>query len=283
MNSKNIVFLIIILIILLIIWKNNNKLNIYQINSSIDQMEWIEKINKKYYPIGNDYFSIIHYPKYSSFFNQFECYKYFIAKLNNKIVATCCIAKLNFMWYICDLKSFKKGLNVTCNFGTHIFFNYVCTLKIIPSFFGIVMEPNNSINHIRTKYFFTKYDTLYLYQIKYNIYNKIKNMFDNIYPNHFFVNGYKKLLLKSTETFMNVFHIAQNIDSKYVKNLNSIDLNKYKNEQIEIMFCLSESTHLSNHIESLKLHDISPVSKMSVIGFNCSHINNWDFVKTYMI
>ena len=276
----------ITIVTILMFPKYKNKIKIIEIKNKncLDQMESIEKKHKKFYPIGKDKFSIIHYPKYSSFFNQFHNYKYFVAKIHNNILSTCCVAQLNNLWYICDLKSFSSGHNSTYEFGKYILFNLVCnfknlfTFKFKPNFFGIVMEPNNIINHIGNKYYFTKYETLYLYQINCKIYNKNKNLFDNIFPNHFMVEGYKKLLLNSTNQFIKMYHIAQPIDSNYVKIQNAITIND--NLEFDIMFCLPKNHHF---VDDLKLVNINFISEMSIMGYNCNHIKDWCFIKTYMI
>jgi hypothetical protein len=60
------------------------------------------------------------------------------------------------------------------------------------------MEPNKIINKLYNKWLFCKYATLYLYQIKYDTYIKNYDIIDEIFPNHFLVLGYKKLILEST-------------------------------------------------------------------------------------
>ncbi len=244
-------------------------------------MTVIEKKYKKTYPLGNDKFSITHYPEYSSFFGQFKNYKYLVMtncnKDSNEILATCCLAKINDINYICDLKSFSFGNSATYNFGKYVFLNYIMTFKMNLKFFGVVMEPNDCVNYIGNKYLFKKYCTLNLYQISYTDYVNNHNLINKIFPCHFFVEGYKKFVLESTGKFMNIYHIAQQFDSKYVKVQDKMivtDLNT------EVMFCLPQTNEFCGE---LHLINIKPKSLMSIIGIGCDDISDWTFIKTYMI
>lgn len=266
---------VIILILIYIFDLLNDKYVKETLN--FEKLVHVENKYKKTYPIGNDRFSIKHFPKYESFFDQFNNYKYMVLTNNtDNTFATCCIAKLSNIMYICDLKSFELGNAVTYKFGKYIFLNYIMTFQIKPNFFGIVMEPNNSVNHITTKYFFKKYGTLYLYQITYQTYLKHVDLINNIFPDHFFVSGYKKFVLESTGEFMKVCHIAQPIDSKYVKLQDKINIDL----STELMFCLPE---MSKHCSNLEMVDIKPSSKMSIIGIGCGCVTDWSFIKTFMI
>lgn len=278
-------FLIFCVMLIILLGDQNTQIIKLNCKNEIENMKLIERKYKKLYPIGKDFFSLTHYPNYVNFFDQFINYKYFVMRDNNhckhnfnNVIATCCISKINNLWYICDLKSFFPKYNTTYKFGKHIFLNYILTLKIKPIFFGIVMEPNKIINHIKNKYYFKKYETLCLYQIKYNDFVKNIKIMNEIFPNNFLVEGFKKLLLQSTGKFLNIYHIAQSIDSKYVKIQNKANVVNPNNA--EVLFCLPEK---SIYIEKLNKFGVMFSSKMSVIGYNCEHVNDWSFIKSYMI
>jgi hypothetical protein len=114
---KYIIIAIILFIILFFLHNSYyiNNINIYDYN---DLLEEIERKFNKLYPIDDDFFSITHYPKYTSFFDQFKNKKYYIYEKNNNILGTCCFAKFKNIepYYICDLKSKLKGKNITYNF-----------------------------------------------------------------------------------------------------------------------------------------------------------------------
>jgi hypothetical protein len=94
----------------------NNNLN--------NELRMLEKKYSKKYPIGSDFFKIVHYPNYSSFFEQFKKYHYLTYNHNNKIIATCCFANLNGALYACDLKSFETGYSTTYHFYKYVFFKF---------------------------------------------------------------------------------------------------------------------------------------------------------------
>lgn len=262
-------------------FKNNTIKKVFILDKSkMEDMRVLEKQYSKEYPIGyNDSFKIEHTPKYKSFFDQFEDYQYLVLKSGDQIIATCCIAQLNGCEYICDLKSFRTGESATYLFGKYIFWNRVTDLSKQTKFFGIVMEPNVTINHIATKYLFTKYSTLNLYRLTLEQYTNNKNLINTLFPNHFLTIGYKKLTLSSSGKSMNLFHVAERDDVKYV--LLPIEItHKVLPLDSVVMFCLPET----NKEKCLLLENanINISSKMSIIGFGCKNVN-WSFIKTYMI
>jgi hypothetical protein len=120
--------------------------------NQMDIMKQIEKTYGKKYPLGDDYFKIIHYPKYKSFFEQFSNYKYLVKKNKNQIISTCCFA--NFyknIYYICDLK--KIGLEPNQTFDLVAYGYLIIGIK---KMFGVIMEPNSIIINLVNKYKFIK-------------------------------------------------------------------------------------------------------------------------------
>jgi hypothetical protein len=150
----------------------------------------VEKSFEKKYPIGNDFFSIVHFPKYSSFFKQFVNNKYYVHIDNNSVMGTCCISTLkNNLCYICDLKTLSTNKNVTFKFIFKYYFDVICSIKLNNlQLFGIVMQPNKIIDKITTKYWIKKCENLLLYQITYKKYLENLDIIRNIFGEHFFVN-----------------------------------------------------------------------------------------------
>lgn len=252
------IVVIIISIYVLMIVKRNIK-----VNEDLSKLEKLETEYEKFYPIGDDYFRIKHYPNYLSFFEQFDSYKYLTYYDSSNIVATCCFCKINTnMNYCADLKSKNIVNNITFKFFCYAVINLGLT-----NFFGITMKPNKIIEKITNKYFIQEYTELYLYQTKLtkHIYKCLKLIFGEFY----FTDGYKQLILKSNNSPIKILHIASNNDIYKPK------MCKY-NDSYEIMFCLEKS---NKYIKSL---NIKETSKMSVYGFNNGN-TNWDFIRTYMI
>ena len=104
-----------------------------------------------------------------------------------------------------------------------------------------------------------------------------------IFGEYFFVEGLKKLILKSTNSELKILHLATSNDillDKLDNNYKQKIYNKnIKSLEYEIMFCLEKS---NPYIKKLKKININKVSVMSVYGFNNSDIK-WDFIRTYMI
>lgn len=245
-----------------------------------DKMTNIEIEYQKYYPIGNDFFKIVHSPKYSTFFEQFSHYNYYTTTVDNKVVGTCAIATLkNRLQYICDLKTNKNGSNLTFKFIFNHYFNLITHFKCHNlQAFGITMQPNKAIDTLVKKYFASKCCDLFLYQITYSQYFKNISLLNTIFGSHFCIEGYKKLVLKSTGTSINICHIATNSDLKYVKILQEPidDISEY-----EIMFCLPSH---STHIKMLEMNDILKTSTMTIFSiFTFGSTQDWNFIKTYMI
>lgn len=247
----------------------------------IEKMQDVEKSFKKIYPIGDDFFTIVHSPKYSSFFDQFVENDYYICKnVNKKIIGTCCISELkNKLKYICDLKTIVKGKSLTFNF----LFKYHCdmmakmNLKTIGcQMFGIVMQPNNAIDQIAKKYWITKCEELLLYQITYQKYLDNIDLIYNIFGKHFFVNGYKSLILESTKLPLKICHLATKNDLKYVTQLQQ-PIVPY---EYEIMFCIPNT---SKYNAQLKQQEINPSSTMAIFTIFNSKKYDWNFIRTYMI
>lgn len=239
----------------------------------LNNIAYTETKFSKQYPINNDFFIMRHYPKYESFFDQFKSYRYYVLEENKKILGTFCMSYTkNKLCYMCDLKSLEKGTNLVYKLSKHLFFRYnFFTLKC----FGITMLPNPAIQHIYSKYFFIIYTKLYLYQITLSIIKKYNDLFQKIFPNYFFVAGYKKLSLISSNKKIKLCHIATPEDTNYI-NLQS---KFYPSSGYEIMFCLHEH---NKYNKILNQNNISHVSEMSVIGRNCENVN-WNFIRTYMI
>lgn len=260
--------------ILLMIYNLPN--NIIKCNE-IELMRDVEKTFKKKYPIGNDYFTIVHSPKYSSFFDQFVKNDYYVSTNEDKnIIGTCCISEFkNNLKYICDLKTISKGKNLTFKF----LFKYYCNTRfknIGCQMFGIVMQPNKIIDKLAEKYWISKCDDLSLYQITYQKYLDNLDLINNIFGEHFFVDGYKNLILESTQLPLKICHLATKNDLKYVTQLQQPILP----HEHEIMFCIQSN---SKYIKKLSQRGISSSSVMSIFTiFNYKKIN-WDFIRTYMI
>ena len=256
--------------------------NIHTIEElKLEQMELMEQVEKNYekkYPMGNDYFKIIHYPKYESFFEQFYEYKYLVKKNKTQIVSTCCYANIHKdIYYICDLKKFGFEKNQTLDFITYgyLFFG-------IRKMFGIVMEPNPVITNLVNKYMFVKLAQLNLYKIKFSQIKKNMYFFNKIFPNFFMVTGFKKFILESNNTELKCYHIAQVIDYKFItKIVQSIPFENIKDDD-DIMFCINTKSNL-NYLFELK--NIFPTNKMSIIANKQIKKEefNFDLIKTYMI
>ena len=304
---KYIIIAIILFIILFFLHNSYyiKNINIYENN---DLLEEIEKKFNKLYPIDNDFFSITHYPKYISFFNQFNKIKYYTYEKNKNILGTCCFAKFKNIdaYYICDLKSKNKGKNITYNIFKQFFIR-----NLNFSVFGIVMQPNIIIDKLKNKYYFTEYETLNLYEIEYKILLKNLLIFIEYFGEIKFTHGYKILNIydknNNLKNKKQIIHICTSNDKKYVNNLQYI-CNKI-NFDDKIMFCIPSKNSFNNILNS---NNIVEINKMSIIGFGCelsditpsvkNIFNNnisfgcelseitpsvknidWKFIRTYMI
>ena len=312
---------------MIILYIYNSRSNIKIMNLNMNELDKIEKLYQKEYPIGNDYFTIKHYPDYKSFFEQFDSYKYLAYYKNNSLkrnknssqnllgtesnnslwrnknsrphllgtesknslaenpnlssdlLGTCCFAKIGKLNYCADLKTLYPGYNLT-----YKFFRYGLLNLGITNFFGITMKPNKTIEHLTKKYFITEYTELYLYQIKLSeITELVDSYLESIFRGYFFVEGFKKLILKSTSRELKILHLATSrdkldkLDKQKIYNKNIIFDSKYTD--YEIMFCLEKSNRIINKLNKI---NINKASTMSVYGFNNSGVK-WDFIKTYMI
>jgi hypothetical protein len=272
MKHTHIIILIIFFIICILYYQYTK--NIYEIKT-IDELNKLSEIEikfKKIYPIGNDFFKIVHYPTYSDFFIQFKKYRYAIYKINNEIVGTVGYCELNNENYLCDFKTFKKGLN----FSKKLFVKYFFEKS---SYFGIVMHPNKIIENLSKKYNVNIYEKLFLYNISYNVYIKNIELINKIFPNHFMIHGFKKLILDSNNQEIKISHIATIDDKKYI-NYDHIYKSKIQtNKDYNIMFQIPKS---NKYVEILKKNNIDYESIMMVYGYN-SKITDWNFIRTYMI
>lgn len=275
-------FMIIIILFMFIYYSSYFYSNIFVIeelkSEQMEVMEQVEKTYEKKYPIGNDFFKINHYPKYTSFFEQFNNYKYLVKKNKNKITSTCCFANIyTDIYYICDLKKIGQEKNQAYNFVA-----YAYIMLGIRKLFGIVMEPNPVINNLIDKYGFIKIEQLNLYKIKFN---QIKNNIDiinKIFSNFYITSGFKKFILESNKTELKCYHIAHLNDCKItIKPVESILFEKIKDED-DIMFCINTK---SNFNYLLELKNIFPTNKMSIIANKQIIKEEFDFdlIKTYMI
>lgn len=245
--------------------------------TEIEKLKDVEKTFKKKYPIGNDYFTIVHSPKYSSFFDQFVKNDYYVCKNKDKnIIGTCCISELkNNLKYICDLKTIHTGKNLTFKF----LFKHHCEAglkNMCCQMFGIVMQPNKIIDKLVKKYWITKCDDLLLYQITYQKYLDNVNLIHNIFGDHFFVNGYKNLILESTQLPLKICHLATKNDLKYVTQLQQPILP----HEYEIMFCIPSTSQYVNKLSQNEIISSSTMSIFTIFGYKKL---NWDFIRTYMI
>jgi hypothetical protein len=157
------------------------------------------------------------------------------------------------------------------------YFNQLTKFDFDWQTFGIVMQPNNIVDKLVDKYYVKKLTDLFLYQISYDTYMKNKNIFEVIFKNHYFVDGYKKLVLESSGEQLKICHIATKNDINYVNYVQDpiiID-NNY-----EIMFCLPIN---SKHCETLKNAGIEHSSIMTVFGLFFNKNIDFEFIKTYMI
>lgn len=280
-KTRNFIFILFVMFLMIFIFINylDKSLNITKINTHNLILEQIEKTFKKIYPIGNDHFAIKHSPKYYSFFDQFKKHDYYVSYSDDKLInGTCAIALLkNNLHYICDLKTNTQNKNTTAKF----IFRYYCELVKKFNFdlnlFGIVMQPNPAIDKLVGKYWFVKKcEELVLYQIKYREYLKNYQTIKSIFGNHFFVSGYKSLILESTQKPLKICHLATFDDEKYVNVQNPItdNLNNY-----EIMFCVVKSSDEHNKLQCAHIDQQSLMTIFSL--FNCNH--SWKFIRTYMI
>lgn len=248
----------------------------------IDNLSLIEKKYGKKYPLADDKFQIIHYPKYSSFFTQFKNFVYLIKKTDNQI-GTCCFANLKKdIYYVCDLKKMSIGdedKKQQKNF-TYEFFTYGYIYGIYNAF-GIIMEPNPIINSLATKYDYKKILTLNLYKITFE---KLKKNFDlilEIFPEFYIVEGYKKFVLEKNNKILNCFHIAQNKDFEIILKQNKISFDKI-NDNDNIMFCINST---NDYNKKLQLANMDVENQMSIIANKNYTKTEFDFdlIKTYMI
>jgi hypothetical protein len=253
---------------------------IYSIEKlDLNQMEIMESVEKKYgkkYPLADDYFKIIHYPRYYSFFNQFKDYKYLIKKNFNNISSTCCFTQIkNDIYYICDLKKIGLEKNQTVYF---IVYGYL--FLRIRKMFGIVMESNPTIKYLSEKFNFIKPFEFNLYKIKFSILKENQQILNEIFPNFYIVEGYKKFILESNNEELICYHIAQPIDILLVKEQKPITFDKI-NDSDDIMFCIDSKSNLN---QLLFRNDIYFINKMSIIA-NKDFTKEFDFnlIKTYMI
>lgn len=284
LNLINIIIFLIITIFLggFIYFLNYFYVNIFVIEElKYDQMVKLEDLEKTYgkkYHLGNDYFKIIHYPSYNTFFEQFIGYNYLVKKNKNQIISTCCFANIyKDVYYICDLK--KIGISKSQTFD---FFVYGYLILGIRKMFGIVMEPNYTINHLTNKYGFVKISQLKLYKIKFNVIKKNMYFFNKIFPHFFITPGFKNFILESNNAELKCYHIAQFTDYKIImKPVESIGLEKV-NDDDDIMFCINAKSNL-NYL--LELKNIFPTNLMSIIANKEISKEEFDFnlIKTYMI
>lgn len=283
-NNTSVLFFSIFLVVFLLLFMykyllNVNKFEILKNDNLI--MAKVEKLFEKQYPIGNDFFTIKHFPKYCSFFEQFVKNNYYVWKENNKISGTICISEFkNKLKYICDLKSCLNGKNMSFKF----MFRYYCDTmfskncyNVFNQVFGIVMQPNKAIDNIAKKYWFLSCEILLLYQISYDEYEKNKLLFKKLFVDHFFVAGYKKLTLASTNAEIKICHIATKNDLNYVKK-QQLPLNI--TNEYEIMFCLPKSNSFVNSLNNL---NIKSSSNMTIFSIFNNLNTDWNFIKTYMI
>ena len=270
------IFTIIILIIIILLYESHKIYKITKLEKYDKCLQIIEKKFSKKYPLNNNFFTITHYPNYSDFFTQFESYKYYICISTNNIIGTCCFAKLKNknMYYVCDLKSLISGKNLTYYFFKRFILDSILNFKFY-GVFGITMQPNPIVDKLVNKYFFTKYDTLNLYEVEYtDIMNNLNIFYE--YFNYFtFTYGYKILnIYNDKNEFVEnkkIIHITRN------KKNNNVDLNDFKNTKI--MFCVPERHKFNN---KLKNKNIIPINKMCIFGIFCN-VKSWEFIETHMI
>jgi len=282
------IFIFFIIFIYILFYVNNN---VYLISdcykkSKIDNiLKLIEKDFSKKYPLNDNFFTITHYPKYLDFFSNFKSYKYYVYIKNNKILGTCCFAKFKKLkninvTYVCDLKSFIKGKNMT-----YYFFKKYMLDNLDYKIFGITMLPNPVINKLKIKYFFKEYDILNLYEIEYNKILLNLDNFNDYFGEFSFCYGNKILNIydKNNNLIENkkIIHICRkNNDIKYI-DIKYIDIQLHYDEKI--MFCIP---HKHNFVKLLKNIEINPINKMSIIGFGLKisvDIKNFEFIETHMI
>lgn len=283
-NCKICILIIICVIVFVIFWISSILINISVIEKSdeLDKLSWIEKKYGKKYPLGDDKFQIIHYPKYSSFFDQFNNYLYLVKKVNENIIATCCFATIcKNIYYICDLKKIGQTSGATFSFVAYFYYlNIFCPNMTI---FGIVMEPNDNINYISNKFGFKKIKIFNLYKIKFDIVCKNYNLLNKIFPNFFIIPGYKKFVLESSANVIDCYHIAEPMDCQIVKIQERMEWDKANiGVNADIMFCIDTN---SKFIIKLEKAHIKPINLMNVISNK--QITNDEFdldkIKTYMI
>lgn len=246
--------------------------------NKIEVMESLEKTYRKKYLMGNDFYRIIHYPSYNTFFKQFSDYKYLVRKKQNQIISTCCFANLNNdIYYMCDLKKIGSEHNQTFDFV-----RYAYMVLGIRKIFGIVMEPNPIINNLAKRYGFVKQAKLNLYKVKFSIIKKNYYFFNKLFPNFFLVPGYKKFILESNGIEIKCYHIAQITDRNFIVKLQQPVPFYNLSDSDDIMFCLNSNSRI-NYL--LELKNIFPTNKMSIISNKLINKEefNFDLIKTYMI
>lgn len=248
------------------------------IDSNKNKIELLEKEYGKKYPLGDDYFQIIHYPKYNSFFQQFLNYKYLIKQYNNKIISTCCFAHIkNSIYYICDLKKISNDKYQTIHF---IIYAYFILRLFNYKIFGIVMTPNLAIERLKNLFKFKQIFEFYLYKISFKIIKNNIHLFNTLFPDFYITPGYKIFIINSNHK-LNCYHIAQPSDKNLVKLPEQIQFDQLQDDY-DIMFCISTNNIIYHTLSNIQ---VLPINKMSVISNKFiypTELNFNDF-KTYMI
>ena len=294
------------IILVYIIWYISKHFKILKKSYDMFNLEFMKPIELEYgkkYPMGHEHFKIIHYPQYSSFFNQFNNWIYLIYHQSNTnyplgIIGSCCFANIsNNIYYICDLKKLDDKIikNITFQFVVlawiQIYKQQIINLLYLkidlmnlymPKFFGIVMEPNPIISILTYKYGYVRLCRLNLYKITFDKILKYYDFFDKIFPGFFIVEGYKKFVMESNGSVIPTYHIAQNSDQTICSIQNFIQFELIEHN-VEIMFCLLDDN--LQIIKAFELINIYPINSMSVIGSQIIRPNEFDFnkIKTYMI
>jgi hypothetical protein len=282
--TKNIFLLSIICIIIytiFYIFRIISSIDIIDKSNELNELNYIEKKYGKKYPLGNDKFKIIHYPKYNSFFEQFNNYIYMIKKENKNIIATCCFVNLtDNIYYICDLKKIIILPNITFYF---IFYFYLFCINMFKNviLFGIVMEPNSNIDNIANKFGYEKIKILKLYKIKFSIIKKHYDLFNEIFPNFIIVRGYKKFILESDNSELTCYHIAEYLDSQIIKLQKPISFDDI-NDNTDIMFCIDTNNKFNEKLYSINIKEINLMNIISNKQIDNKKFNI-DKIKTYMI
>lgn len=189
--------------------KMNNKLKVFE-----------EKL-KHDYPLGDDYFNIVHGDNYYAFFERLGDVHMNMIEKNNELIATACgvLRTINHKqcWYLCDLKVDPeyRGLHIPFKLA----YDAKYKLNLCGKAYGITMNKPNSENkviklstHLSMFNFKVVKEPLMIYSITYTKLLSIRNIIEKHRGPISFLSleNTKDLILKSTKKPMKILHIQYN-------------------------------------------------------------------------